>query len=105
MNWIATTCISIYTAGLFIIPTVFGIYYSREIKRGHFDWDDYVIFLVLWVIWPITLSLVALSGIGYVIGRALYLIVKWWIGKCAKFAENWKEGNKEGKINESESAS
>lgn len=105
MNAWLIGCIVAYVLGLVLIPTVFGIYDSREIKRGYFDWDDYVIFLVVWIIWPVSLSLVALWGIGYVIGRAPYFIVKWWIEKCANFAENWKEKNKNGKINESESAS
>lgn len=106
MNAWLIACIVAYVLGLVLIPTVFGIYCSREIKRGYYDWDVYVIFMVLWAIWPISLAIVVLCGIGYVIGRTPYFIVKWWIGKCADFAENWKKkkANKEGKVNESESA-
>ena len=105
MNAWLIACIVAYVVGLVLIPTAFGIYNSSEIKRGYFDWDVYVIFLVLWAIWPICLAIVVLGGIGYAIGYAPYVVVKWWIGKCANFAENWKkEKNKKGKTNESELA-
>jgi len=94
MNAGLIACIVAYVLGLVLIPTVFGIHCSQEIKRGYFDWDVYVIFLVLWAIWPISLALVVLCGVGYAIGYAPYVVVKWWIGKCADFTENWKKVRK-----------
>lgn len=91
MDWTAITCISVYVAGLIIIPTGFGIYNSHEIERGYFDWDVYVILLILMLIWPVALGVVALWGIGYVIGYVPFILLKWWIKKCAGGAEWWEE--------------
>lgn len=91
MDWIMITCISVYVAGLIIIPTVMGVLQSREIKRGYVDWDDYVILLIVTLIWPVALGVVALWGVGYVIGYVPFTLIKWWMKKCARMAEWWEE--------------
>lgn len=91
MDWIAITCISVYIVGLIVIPTVMGVLQSREIRRGYVGWDDYVILLIVTLIWPIMLGIAALCGIGYVIGYVPFALIKWWMKKCARGAEWWEE--------------
>jgi hypothetical protein len=81
----------VYVAGLIIIPTVMGVLQSREIRRNFMEWDDYVILLIIMLSWPVVLGLVAIWGIGYVIGYVPFTLLKWWMKKCARCAEWWEE--------------